>query len=84
MTKKRKREDNLIDDSFLSKQSKRFRKDPVNILIKNAVNSIGSMFTTINSDKVNKLSHNFIYTLKKKQLELQIKVCLGVVGCLLL
>jgi bleomycin hydrolase len=56
----------LINHDFLKDLSLKFKKDPVNIITRNTVNSVGSMFSTINAERVNKISHYFTHTLKKK------------------
>ena len=57
-----------ISEEFLVECEKRFKADPVNIITRNAVNAVGSMFTTINSNRVNEISHIFLNSVKKKNL----------------
>jgi bleomycin hydrolase len=57
-----------ISEQFLAECEKKFKSDPVNIVAKNAINSVGSMFSTINSSRVNEISHIFLNSVKKKNL----------------
>lgn len=57
---------NFINSSFLDDLSLKFKSDPVNLIVKNTVNSVGSMFSSINAERVNQISHHFVHTLKKK------------------
>lgn len=57
-----------ISEDFLIQCEKKFKADPVNIIARNAVNSVGSMFSTINSTRVNQISHVFLNTLKRRNL----------------
>lgn len=56
----------IIDEDFIVSCKKRFREDKSNIISKNVINTVGSMISTINSDKVSNISHIFDTTLKKK------------------
>jgi bleomycin hydrolase len=58
-----------ISNDFLSQCEKDFKANPVNIIARNAVASVGSLFSTINSNRVNKLNYIFMNTVKKKNLK---------------
>lgn len=64
--KKVDKKSKLITHKFIEDLSLKFRKDPVNLIVKNAVNSVGSMFASVNAERVNAISHHFVHTLKKK------------------
>jgi bleomycin hydrolase len=57
-----------ISEEFLSQCEKRFKSNPVNIIGRNAVNAVGSMFCTVNSNRVNEISHIFLNSVKKRNL----------------
>jgi bleomycin hydrolase len=61
-----KRKLDCIDDTFISDCEKKFDSDPLNKIAKNAINSMGSMFSTMNSERVNEISHLFLNSVKKK------------------
>lgn len=58
----------MISTEFLRECQQNFTADPANTLARNAVNAIGSMFSTMNSERVNQISHVFLNTVKKKHL----------------
>ena len=58
-----------IDDVFLSECEQKFNQDPVNIITRNAVVSVGSFYTTMNSNRINQINHVFLNTVKKKALK---------------
>jgi bleomycin hydrolase len=58
-----------ISEEFLKKCQEEFRKDPINIIARNAINSVGSMLGTINSNRVNQISHVFLNSVKKPYLK---------------
>lgn len=72
-SKKRTRVENVnlvdISEDFLNSCEKKFKDDPINIVARNAIVSVGSMFSTINSNRVNELSYVFMNTVKKKNLK---------------
>lgn len=53
-----------LDDEFIQECSKNFKANPANVIAKNAINSVGSQFATINSTRLNQINHNFTYTVK--------------------
>jgi len=57
-----------ISEEFLAQCERKFKSDPVNIVARNAINSVGSMFSTINSNRVNQISHIFLNSVKRKNL----------------
>lgn len=74
---KRKLEDvNLGNDSqgdvseqFLTQCEEKFRSNPANTISRNAINAVGSMIATTNSNRVNEISHVFLNSVKKKNLK---------------
>ena len=55
-----------ISVEFLENCEKKFRQNPVNVIARNAINSVGVMFSTINSERWNNVSHVFTNTVKRK------------------
>jgi len=55
-----------IDQKFLNECEIDFYKNPSNIITRNAIVSIGSMITTIDSKRVNHINHVFMNSIKKK------------------
>lgn len=62
----KKSKSNPISQEFLNHCEKEFKANPVNILARNAITSVGSTFSCINSEKANTISHIFLNTLRKK------------------
>lgn len=60
--------DASISEEFLEDCEKKFKSDPLNIVAKNSINAVGSMFSTINADRVNEISHVFLNSVKRKNL----------------
>ena len=60
--------DTTISEDFISQCEKKFNSDPSNVIAKNAINSVGSMFSTVNSSRVNEISHIFLNSVKRKNL----------------
>jgi bleomycin hydrolase len=58
-----------IDQEFLDQCEKRFREDPSNSIVRNAVISAGSTLTSTDSNRLNKVSHIFMNSIKKKDLK---------------
>ena len=65
MSNKRK----YISEEFLAECEEKFKSDPINIVARNAINSVGSMFSTVNSTRVNQISHLFLNTVKRKNVK---------------
>ena len=55
-----------IDKEFLQNCEEDFKKNPCNIISRNAIVTIGSMLATTDSNRVNDIDHIFMNTLKKK------------------
>lgn len=65
-------EDNITNDinqEFIDTCQNDFDSDPMNIVTRNAVVSIGSMLTTVDSKRLNTIDHVFMNSLKKKNLK---------------
>jgi bleomycin hydrolase len=58
-----------INPEFIKECEKEFSDDPSNIIARNAVVSIGSMLSTINSKHLNNIDHVFINSIKKKHVK---------------
>lgn len=58
-----------INQCFLDECKEEFDKDPVNKIARNAIVSMGSMLTTMNSTRVNDIDHTFMNTIKKKNVK---------------
>lgn len=58
-----------ISNNFLEECKNKFIEDPKNIIARNAIVSIGSMLATTDSDKLNKISHVFMNSIKKKDVK---------------
>lgn len=58
-----------IDEAFLDDCEEKFNADPINVITRNAVVSVGSFYTTMNSNRINEISHIFLNTVKKKDLK---------------
>src|SRR3989304_9660804 len=57
-----------ITPEFISECESDFKENPSNIIAKNAINSVGLHFATIDSDVANSITHVFLHSLKKKDL----------------
>lgn len=57
----------VLNTPFLTRCEKDFKSDPTNILIKNTVNSVGSELGGVNAQRVNKISHVFLNSVKSKR-----------------
>jgi len=55
-----------INDNFLVECETAFQKDPRNVIARNAVNSVGSMLSTIDSTRINEICHVFLNSVKRK------------------
>jgi bleomycin hydrolase len=51
---------------FKNKCRDRFLSNPVNMITRNAITSVGSQLTTINQDRLKDVDHIFTYSVKKK------------------
>ena len=60
---------NDINPEFIKECKKEFDKNPTNIITRNSVVAIGSMLSTMNSNRVNHINHVFMNTIKKKNLK---------------
>jgi bleomycin hydrolase len=60
---------NDINPEFLKECEYEFNQDPINIMSRNAVVSIGSMLATMDSNRINHINHVFMNTIKKKHLK---------------
>lgn len=60
---------NDINTQFIEECEEEFHSDPSNIITRNAVVTIGSMLTTINSAHLNTIDHVFLNTIKKRHLK---------------
>lgn len=58
-----------IDDQLLADCENEFLNDRANIIARNVVTSVGSTLSTMDSRRVNNISHIFINTVKKKNLK---------------
>jgi bleomycin hydrolase len=63
---KRKHDTDHISDDFITDCQTEFNQDDTNIISKNIINTVGTMFPTINTSRVNNISHIFETSLKKK------------------
>ena len=72
-----------INPSFINECKKEFNSDPINTIARNAVVSIGSMLSTVNSTHLNSINHIFLNSVKKRILNLLIRVDPVVVGYML-
>lgn len=66
MSQSKRKNDCIIDETFLSSCEKKFKSNPLNIVARNAINSVGSMLSTMNSNRVNEISHVFLNSIKRK------------------
>ena len=57
-----------ISPQFIEQCEKKFKANPANIIARNAINSTGLMFSTMNSTRVNETSHIFLNSVKKHHL----------------
>jgi bleomycin hydrolase len=60
---------NDINPKFLQDCENKFYDDPINVISRNSVVSIGSMLSTMNSNRINHIDHIFMNTIKKKHLK---------------
>ena len=60
---------NDINPVFLQECEEEFYDDPKNIMSRNAVVALGSMLSTMDSNRVNDINHVFMNTIKKKHLK---------------
>ena len=58
-----------VEEDKLNKWSEEFNSDPTNVMIKNAVVSVGSGNIAIDSEESRKVTHLFMNTLKKQNLK---------------
>ena len=58
-----------IEDTFTKKCSEDFSKNPENILARNSVTNVGSLFSCTDYEEARKVSHIFLNSLKKKNLK---------------
>ena len=58
-----------ITEEFLDDCEEKFDSEPANKIARNAIVSVGSFYTTMNSNRINKINHVFLNTLKKKNLK---------------
>jgi bleomycin hydrolase len=58
-----------LTDEFYRACEKSFDSNITNTIVRNSVNSVGSMFSAMDSDTVNSLSHNFAFSVKRKHLK---------------
>lgn len=58
-----------ITPEFMLECETNFKGNKANILARNAITSVGSLFATINSNRVNEISYVFLNTIKKKNLK---------------
>jgi len=54
-----------ISDNLLTECELEFKENPTNIITRNAINSVGSMLSTVNSVRSNEISHIFLNSVKK-------------------
>lgn len=57
--------DGDISDKFLTKCENEFKQDPLNIITRNSVNAIGSLLSTMNSNRIQEISHIFHVSVKR-------------------
>jgi len=58
-----------ITDEFLQECEDNFSSDPANIIARNSIVSVGSIYATTDSNRLNELSHIFLNTVKHKNLK---------------
>lgn len=58
-----------IDEDSLNHWNKEFNEDTTNIIVKNAVVSVGSTFATLNEKEAREITHLFMNSLKKHNLK---------------
>ena len=58
-----------ISPDFIQECQDEFNEDPVNIISRNAVVSIGSMLATTNSSRINDIDHVFLNSVKRKNVK---------------
>lgn len=73
-SKKRKsdtlqQDEKSLTDEFFRSCEKNFDSNPTNMIVRNSVNSVGSMFSGVDSVAANSLSHNFTVSVKRKHLK---------------
>lgn len=62
--------DNIdINPEFIEECEEEFYSDPINIISRNSVVSIGSLLTTVNSNRLNNIDHIFMNSIKKRNLK---------------
>ncbi len=61
--------DGDISDSFIAKCETEFKQHPENIIAKNAITSVGSSFSTIDSNRLKDISHIFLNSVKRKNVK---------------
>jgi bleomycin hydrolase len=66
---KRRRASIDISPEFLESCAEEFKQNPVHVIARNAVASVGSALSTTNSNRANEISHIFMNTGKKKDLK---------------
>lgn len=57
-----------ITPEFIETCEKKFKANPANIIARNAINSVGSLFSTMSSTRRNEISHVFLNSIKKHHL----------------
>jgi bleomycin hydrolase len=74
--KRKSREDNIqlnkrikIDADFINDCHDNFTKSDSNIILKNAITNVGSLYVTTDHEESNKISHVFVNSIKKKNLK---------------
>lgn len=58
-----------ITPAFIKSCETEFKSDPINVITRNAVVSVGSMLATTNSTRANQITHVFMNSLKVKNLK---------------
>lgn len=58
-----------MDNDFLDQCNTEFQQDPTNVITRNAIVAIGSKIATINSERLKKIDHIFLNSLKKKDVK---------------
>lgn len=58
-----------ISIEFIDVCEKKFKSEPTNIIVRNAITSVGSILSTIDSSKLNRLDHIFLNSVKKKSIK---------------
>jgi bleomycin hydrolase len=58
-----------ISEEFLNCCENEFKQDTANIIARNSITTVGSMFSTIDSIRLNEISHIFLNTVKKRNLK---------------